>query len=298
MISKFKPVLLKRAHAFDFLILLKIIVNRINHYLAKKYLATYPQLAIMAFDHIGLQINVDGRYENDALTLIGDFISKECLNSDKKIALDVGANIGNHSIYFSKLFHQVIAFEPNPRTFALLKFNTEFACPANNITCRNYGLSNVDSRLMFSVDRANMGGASIVSNGLAGFNCESFLIDVKRLDGIGELSNKEIALIKIDVEGHELAVLQGSEFLIRANRPIILFEQSGIEINHGSSHAIDYLKNLGYRFATIEKSFFFGDRTVFKIVSSVLRSIFGFHLKVIQVEYFQKRHYGMIVALP
>ena len=81
------------------------VVNRINHWIAKRNLARFPQLAIFSFDHIGLKINIEGRYENSQLLLVEQFISEKLPNSSNEVMLDIGANIGNHSVFFSRFFH-------------------------------------------------------------------------------------------------------------------------------------------------------------------------------------------------
>ena len=45
----------------------RTIINRINKSIARKNIMTYPQLVIFSFDHIGLALNVEGRYENSIL---------------------------------------------------------------------------------------------------------------------------------------------------------------------------------------------------------------------------------------
>ena len=47
--------------------ILKILLNKINHKIAKNNFLNNPQLVILAFDHIGLKINLEGRYEKDLL---------------------------------------------------------------------------------------------------------------------------------------------------------------------------------------------------------------------------------------
>ena len=113
---------------FDIYLPLRILVNRYNHNLARKHVRDHPQLAVLAFDHIGLCINLDGRYEKRTLDLIRNYLKSVISDLERSVALDIGANIGNHSVYFSDLFEEVFAFEPNPRTFALLRFNSEHAC--------------------------------------------------------------------------------------------------------------------------------------------------------------------------
>jgi hypothetical protein len=125
---KEKCVVAQNKIKFDFFLPLRIFVNSYNHNVARQNLKAHPQLAVFAFDHIGLRINLDGRHEKRTLDLIRNYLESVISGMDRTAALDIGANIGNHSVYFSDLFAEVYAFEPNPRTFSLLKFNSEQAC--------------------------------------------------------------------------------------------------------------------------------------------------------------------------
>jgi predicted RNA methylase len=49
----------------------------------------------------------------------------------RDVALDVGANIGNHSAYLAKFCKKVLAIEPNPESFRLLEINVP-----NNVVCK------------------------------------------------------------------------------------------------------------------------------------------------------------------
>jgi FkbM family methyltransferase len=242
---------------FDLFAPLKIFINSYNHHLARKHLKIYPQLAVFAFDHIGLCINHYGRYESRTLSLIGNYLESVIPDLSRTVALDIGANIGNHSLYFSELFKEVLAFEPNPRTFALLKFNAEHVCSKGNITCFNFGLSDQNSELFFKTSKSNVGGSRIVEDPQSGRDEDMFLIQVKRADDFAELYDNKISLIKIDVEGHELAALKGAKSLIEKNNPVILFEQHASDFSEGRSDVVDYLRGLNYRFFTIERRVFF-----------------------------------------
>lgn len=67
------------------------------------------------------------------------------------------------------------------------------------------------------------------------------------LDKMSQLKGKDIGLVKIDVEGHELNVLKGMVSLLKKNKPIIIFEQNR-GIKNKSSSEIRFLKHLGYKF--------------------------------------------------
>ncbi len=202
----------------------KIILNRINHSIARKNIETNPQLVIFSFDHIGLSLNLEGRYENSSLLLVEEFIDKKIPNAKDKTALDIGANIGNHSIFFAKKFKNIYAFEPSPVTYEVLKINCKHAAEHKNVVPLNFGLSDIEGSLPFHINPSNIGGAGIIDANNKSIK-DSIQINVKTLDQLNELKDASIALIKIDVEGHELNVLKGAKNTILTHVPAILFEQ-------------------------------------------------------------------------
>jgi hypothetical protein len=120
----------------------------------------------------------------------------------------------------------------------------------------------------------------------------------KRADDVVELNDKKISLIKIDIEGHELAALKGAKSLIEKNNPVILFEQHPCDFSEGRSDVVDYLRGLNYRFLTIERRFYFGKKFIFRLCSLILRYVFGTQLKLVETDYFQQRFYDMVIAVP
>ena len=273
----------------------RIILSRIMHRIAAQNIKKYPQLTVFAFDHIGLIVNIDGRYERESLETLRLFLEQVLKVRTDAVAIDIGANIGNHSVFFSDMFSTVISYEPNPTTFALLKTN----CLGRNITPFNYGLSSAQSTLAFCVDSANVGGSYIIdSNSIGSPPSGSIHIEVKRLDDEDFISKNSISLIKIDVEGHELDVLRGSVETIEAARPVIVFEQREDEIECGSSAVIDFLRGRRYAFYTIENNFYLGPHIFARRVSLLLRLFFGFRKTIAKTDYFKKRFHDMIIAVP
>jgi FkbM family methyltransferase len=292
-------VLLTTSKRTDPFKLFRVILGRLNHKLAGSHIKHYPQIAIFSFDHIGLSVNLDGRYEREALTLLRNYVESNLPEAQEAVALDIGANIGNHSLVLSELFKDVYAFEPNPITFELLKFNAKFVSDTKNIVPLNKGLGNKEETLNFEISPENIGSSCIVSNAeAANGNGRYISIDVERADKIEQLQNAAIALIKIDIEGYEIHALQGAEELIQKNRPVIVFEQGPQEIANGSSVTIDYLKALGYEFATLQKNFYVGEGSFSKLLGLLLRSVFGFQLRLVETKTFPKRFHEMIFAIP
>jgi len=99
------------------------------------HVKNHPNVAIFAFDAIGLHIQFYGIYEKDLLDGLSQTVFNN-IDTNDSICLDIGANIGNHSLYFSKYFKSVYSFEPHPDTFMLLEFNTK---KKSNINCFNFG---------------------------------------------------------------------------------------------------------------------------------------------------------------
>ena len=276
--------------------LLRMILNQINHKIARRNIQQFPQLAIFSFDNIGLTINLEGRYERDILDALSRFLTQYLHIDTETAVLDVGANIGNHSVFFSEIFSKVYAFEPNPQAFYLLQYNSA----GSNIVPLNYGLSSENSTVAFSIDPINLGGSKVIdgfsSPGTPGPN--SIDIEVRRLDDNVEIKNQVVSLIKIDVEGHELHVLEGAVEFIRTSQPIIVFEQSKDAILEGTSRVIDFLRERNYRFFTIQSNFHLGRGYAAMFVSLLLRLIFGFRKEFVPTTHFTTKFYEMIIAVP
>ena len=97
-----------------------MIFIRGNRLLTK--IAMYPSKRIFPSTFISLKIAIHK-------------MEKNIFNSTM---LDIGANIGNHSLFFSNYFAKCISFEPNPRTFSVLEINSRLV---ENIIPMNIGLS-------------------------------------------------------------------------------------------------------------------------------------------------------------
>ena len=115
--------------------------------------------AVFANDTIGSYINVDGVFEKDQLDALMEFLESKKFFFANKVCIDIGANIGNHTIYWSTFFSSVIAFEAHPIVFKLLEFNTQ---PYKNISVFNIGIGEKKETLRLSGNDHNTGGSSFV----------------------------------------------------------------------------------------------------------------------------------------
>lgn len=132
-------------------------------------------------------------------------------------ALDIGANIGSHTLYFIKEYgmEKVWSFEPVPSTFAILKKNIELNSLEQKVCLENVGIGEREYHASVKDEfKHNRGGTSIKED-------DTGIFQVKTIDSYDILN---VSLIKIDTEGYEIKVLQGAEETIVKCRPIILIE--------------------------------------------------------------------------
>ncbi len=171
-----------------------------------------------------------------------------------KSAVDVGVYRGVYSYKLSQLYKHVYSFEANSLIFPFLKKNLPKLI--RNITLYNCALSDQAGLIKLKIpirtkslfkgnyeEIYQLGAATIhPNNKFDKFN--TIEVERKKLDDI--LNGKKIGFIKIDVEGHEKEVIEGSKRIIRENHPILLVE---IEERHSKNKVIDtinYINKLGY----------------------------------------------------
>jgi FkbM family methyltransferase len=170
----------------------------------------------------------------------------EKIGPNRGVSIDIGANYGLYSVPMSKLYDQVIAFEPNPSvTEPLVKARIP------NLTLINECLSSEPGETILRIPvsgKVLLSGWATIEAQPTAVGESTVELPVKRstLDG-HHFAN--VGLIKIDVEGHELEVLKGGEKTIRRDRPVLLVE---IQENR-----LDSVRNLlnewGYHETTLHK---------------------------------------------
>jgi FkbM family methyltransferase len=141
-------------------------------------------------------------------------------------AIDVGANIGLHTLVMASLAGgqppaRVFAYEPRPSIVRRLQENLELNHLADRVIVRQIGLWSEAGRIHFNQEdqNFNQGGGRYDP-------ASDFLIDVTSLDADRQGLGDRVGVIKIDVEGAELQVLQGAQQTLAAHRPAIILEHN------------------------------------------------------------------------
>lgn len=194
-----------------------------------------------------------------------EYLINQAEKNEISVFIDIGANFGLYSILFSKLdcIKKIYAFEPQRENFFQLCSHVLLNDKDRKIKPFQVGLSSIKGEHTF-LERTKSSGMSRIeasspaSTKKNGYSKSSILVEP--LDDLINLGTTEKLAIKIDVEGHELEVLQGARLLLSSNPVIIQIEilenietiLSDIERNYGLKllHSIDcdfYLINHLFR---------------------------------------------------
>jgi FkbM family methyltransferase len=198
-----------------------------------------------------LEILNFGQYEAEESKVLFQLIQ------DGMIILDIGAHIGWHSVSFAKKFptSEIYSFEPIPNTFSFLEKNIQHNA-VKNIHVFNYGLSNESKDVFFHYFK---GGSALASqaNLIEHDKTKKIQCRVERLDDVfSSLGAKKIDFIKCDIEGGELAAIQGSMEVIKKFLPIIfieLYEEWCRKFNYSANDVLSLLTGFGYLCFSAEK---------------------------------------------
>jgi FkbM family methyltransferase len=168
------------------------------------------------------------------------------------IALDIGANVGYHTLLLSVLVGPggaVHAFEPVPSTAESLE-QTLVVNDLSNVVVHRVALGSSTGTTQMRVGRESESGRAHVIDGTVGYRSElsgeTRIIDVPVASVDELLASRAIpepGLVKIDVEGAELLALTGMRQTLSSVRPVVVAEFWG---EHNSAEAGRLLSSLGY----------------------------------------------------
>jgi len=164
-----------------------------------------------------------GAYEKYELLLLRDLLKGKA----RPVFIDIGANVGQHSLFMSQYCDRIHAFEP----YEFVRRQLDLKIQHNgisNIVLHNVGLGHKDCELEYFAPKGhNTGTGSFVPSHEIDNN--QFIGKLQVVNGdayISKLRLDRLDLIKIDVEGFEKNVLMGIRDTLLKYRPIVFMEFS------------------------------------------------------------------------
>lgn len=174
--------------------------------------------------HLEDELTRSREWEPHITSIISCFMAKE-----KSVFVDIGANIGYHSLYIANSFRssQCISFEPNPFIFRQLLRNIELNS-LENISAFSLAVGSQGGYVEFYSQNEtsyNRGLSSIQHNTDLGKNYSKINVEIIAIDGFLDDKIKDnVSAIKIDTQGHEYQILLGAIKTIQKWKPVIIFE--------------------------------------------------------------------------
>lgn len=201
-----------------------------------------PMIYFMTDDPIGSCLHFYGEWAEQ------EFVIFDKLLNENSVCIDLGANIGTHTIWLSKKCNHGLVYSVEPQFYIFQLLNTNIVlndatnCVPINAFVMNYnGVARTGSLLASPENKVKVNYGE--------FNIEKYKHDdgvktnVFRLDDYGFHKNK-VDFIKIDCEGAESDVLMSGEKIISLNKPHMYLEFND---KQGNDNLLSVLKFLGYK---------------------------------------------------
>ncbi|MGE3809686.1 MAG: FkbM family methyltransferase [Gemmataceae bacterium] len=212
-------------------------------------------------DGLTLYLNPDDVYLTQQLLEHGTYEETETnlvrrLLKPGDTFIDVGANIGWYTLIAARLVGptgKVIAFEPEPTNFALLKKNVE-ANGLTNVVLVQKALSDKPGSLKLYINEENLGAHSITH----GPDEKNYVeVEALPLDDYLRGEKKAINLIKIDCEGAEGLILAGMTSTLKHQEDMNLLVEFAPESLEKTGHDLDAIlsdfASQGYKLTVIDE---------------------------------------------
>jgi FkbM family methyltransferase len=206
------------------------------------------QLFLYPGNETSRSVFVTGRYEPNEFCLLLRLLKAGMT------FIDAGANMGLYSVFAARRVGprgKVLSLEPSGREFEILQKNVKLNSLINVLTIRK-ALADRASEVELSVAPLDQSG----HNTLGAFGYDTPLdhrerVQAERLDDVvyGEGLTR-VDVIKMDIEGAEMAALRGAVETLRQFKPVLLIELSDRSLQHqdtSSREVLGWLEQQGYR---------------------------------------------------
>ncbi len=152
-------------------------------------------------------------YEREELAIIARYFR------EGGVFVDIGTNVGNHSIFIEKFCNprRIINFEINPEAIDIFALNRRLnELKSCDIGFLGMALGDDEGRVTLTQPDPNNLGCTAIQPAAEG--------DLRCLRGDAVLAARPVDLVKIDVEGTEMAVLAGLARTVARWRPALFIE--------------------------------------------------------------------------
>lgn len=183
------------------------------------------RLSVPAFDVITRHVFSTGDYTRSSVAAVCAILERNGkLGAGRTTLLEIGANIGTHTVYLAKtgLFDRILAIEPDPRNLVFLSRNVELNDLGGMVTVAACAAGETEGRLMLRRVYGNSGNAGFMHDADTGDGVE---VAVRPVDAIMKdkgIAPESVALVWMDIEGFEPVAMRSMSALVERKVPIYL----------------------------------------------------------------------------
>ena len=239
------------------------IENKISKVHAHLNNISFYMFVYKSTDYVSDSISGSGSWERDQtnklINCLNYYSNKKKLSKNEITVLDIGANVGWYSFYLANEGYELFSYEVSHFNTYILKKN--FCLNENvNITIINKGIGLQQEKCLLHHPSINIGNAVIlcgenVNIAKRNKNLTEEVEFTKLSNHFSFLSKKNIAFIKLDVEGSEGKVIEsGIEFISKYHVPFLLveFRNDYLKIQGTDPRKfLEIFENNGYVFSTV-----------------------------------------------
>ena len=219
---------------------------------------------------------------NNIIKALKFYSEKKNITNNKDIfMLDIGGNVGWYPSLLGRYGYSILTFEASEKNSYVLKKNFCNLIKNSNVVIISKGLGSEEKNCSYFIEKHNAGnGMVICDNSKEKLNNEYLKkiykkeneIEITTLNSfMPYLSNKNIALMKIDVEGHEFQILQGGKELItKYHIPYVVLELTPEllkEVGSDPKDLVQFFVDNGYNISLdgfLSKNYITVDKLLYK----------------------------------
>jgi FkbM family methyltransferase len=180
---------------------------------------------VMSFspsDYIGRSIFAKGHFDRDHVDRLLDIMRERGLPTKDRVLLELGGNIGTHTVYFALTgaFSQIVTVEPDPRNFPHLLTNVAQNGFANIVTPVNCAAGETEGEIDFFLHPTNRGRSSPVRRNATDTRIVVPVRPVPAILDEAGVRAEDIGLVWMDIEGYEPVAIRSMRDLLALRVPI------------------------------------------------------------------------------
>jgi FkbM family methyltransferase len=173
-------------------------------------------------DYLGRSVFVKNHWDRDHVGRLLGKLDQHGIRVEGKTMLEIGANIGTHTVYFALtgVFSRIVAIEPDPRNFELLEENVAQNGLGDRVIRMPVAVSDHEGTISFFQHPNNHGKSSPVSGHAGDREILVPALPVNAILDRAGVAVEEIGLVWMDIEGYEPTAARSMQSLFERRVPV------------------------------------------------------------------------------